>query len=220
MDPRKALAELVGTFVFLTFGYASVAAFSAAGVPGLLVVPWAFPLGLLVAIFAFGRLSGAHYNPAVTVAMVLDGRTSTTDAAAYIVAQVLGAIGAGAVILVTASQADVAAGITRPGGAVSDVGAVILEGLFTAAFVATILASTKRAASLAPIVIPLALVAVHFATASLTGASVNPARSIGSALVGGDLDGLWIYLVGPIVGSVVGWAAWRLIDDRGEVAGG
>ena len=99
----------------------------------------------------------------------------------------------------------------------TDIGAVILEILFTAAFLATILASTKRAPALAPLAIPLTLVAIHFAAATLSGASVNPARSIGSALVGGDLSAIWIYLVGPLVGAVAGWGIWRLVDGGAQV---
>ena len=218
MSTRKYLAELLGTFLFLTIGYSSVAAFGAAGVSGLLVVPFAFPLGLLAAIFAFAHISGGHYNPAVTIAMVLDKRTLPMDAAGYIVAQAIGAIGAAAVVLIVAGQASVAAGVTKPGGGVTDVGALILETLLTAGFVAVILTSTKRAPSLAPLAIPLTLVAIHFAAAPLSGASVNPVRSLGSALVGGDLNGLWIYIVAPIVGSVIGWAVFRTVDGGGEEA--
>jgi aquaporin Z len=218
MSTRKYLAELLGTFLFLTLGYSSVAAFGAAGVSGLLVVPFAFPLGLLAAIFAFGHISGGHFNPAVTIAMALDRRTRPMDAVGYIVAQAIGAIGAAAVVLIVAGQASVAAGVTKPGGGVTDVGALILETLLTAGFVAVILTSTKRAPALAPLAIPLTLVAIHFASAPLSGASVNPVRSLGSALVGGDLTGLWIYIVAPIVGSVIGWAVFRTVDGGGEVA--
>jgi len=218
MSTRKYLAELLGTFLFLTIGYSSVAAFGAAVVWGLLVVRYAFPLGLLAAIFAFGHISGGHFNPAVTIAMVLDKRTLPMDAVGYIVAQAIGAIGAAAVVLVVAGQASVAAGVTKPGGGVTDVGALILETLLTAGFVAVILTSTKRAPILAPLAIPLTLVAIHFASAPLSGASVNPVRSLGSALVGGDLTGLWIYIVAPIVGSVIGWAVFRTVDGGGEEA--
>jgi aquaporin Z len=213
MDTRKYLAELVGTFLFLALGYASVGAFSAASVPGLLVVPFAFGFGLLAAIFAVGHISGGHFNPAVTVAAVLDKRTDTTDAIGYILAQVIGAIGAAAVVFVVAGQAAVESGITHPGGNVTDIGALILEIVLTAGFVLVILVSTKRAPGLAPLAIPLTLVAIHFAAASLSGASVNPARSIGSALLGGDLSGLWIYLLGPIIGAVGGWALFRVLDE-------
>ena len=216
METRKVLAELIGTFLFMTIGYASVAAALAAGAPPLLVVPFSFGLGLVAAIFAVGHISGGHFNPAVTVAMVLDGRTSMTDAVGYIIAQVIGAIAAAAVILVALSQDAVASGITAPGEGVTDIGALILEVVFTAGFLAVILASTKRAPALAPLAIPLTLVAIHFATASLSGASVNPARSIGSALIGGDLGALWIYLVGPIAGAVLGWAVWRVVDGGAD----
>ena len=86
----------------------------------------------------------------------------------------------------------------------------------TAGFIAVILASTKRAPALAALAIPLTLVAIHFATATLSGASVNPARSLGSALVGGDLSAIWIYIVGPVVGAVLGWLAWKLVDGGGD----
>jgi len=214
MDTRKYLAELVGTFLFMTIGYASVAAFGKAGVPGLLVVPFSFSLGLLAAIFAFGHISGGHYNPAVTIAMVLDKRTTPMDAIGYIVAQVAGALVAGLVVLVVAGQAAGAAGVTKPGQGISDIGALILEVILTAGFVVVILASTKHATSLAPLAIPLTLLAIHFAAAPLSGASVNPARSIGSALVGADVGALWIYLVAPVVGAVVGWGVYRYAAEQ------
>jgi aquaporin Z len=220
MSTRKYLAELLGTFLFLTIGYASVASFSAAGAPGLLVVPFSFSLGLLAAIFAVGHISGGHFNPAVTVAMVIDRRTLPMDAVGYIVAQVIGAVGAAALVLAVAGQASVAAGVTKPGGGVTEIGALILEMVLTATFIAVILTSTKRAARLAPLVIPLTLVAIHFASAPLTGASVNPARSLGSALIGGDLTALWIYLVAPTVGAVLGWAIFYVVDGGGEEARG
>jgi aquaporin Z len=103
----------------------------------------------------------------------------------------------------------VTAGITKPGAGVSDASALLLETVFTAIFVAVILVSSKRAPQIAGLAIPLTLVAIHFAIATVTGSSVNPARSIGSALVGGDLTGLWIYIVGPTVGGILGWAVYR-----------
>ena len=216
MDTRKYLAELVGTFLFMTIGYASVAAFGAAGAPGLLVVPFSFGFGLLAAIFAVGHISGGHFNPAVTVAAVLDGRTTAQDAVGYILAQVIGAVAAAAIVFVVAGQAAVAAGVTKPGGGVSAIGAMILEIVLAAGFILVILTSTKRAPTLAPLAIPLTLVAIHFGSASLTGASVNPARSIGSALLGQDLASLWIYIIAPIVGAVGGWAIYRTLDGGGE----
>ena len=211
---RLYLAELLGTFLFMTIGYASVANFGVTTpqTAGLLVVPFSFGFGLLAAIYAFGHVSGGHYNPAVTIAMVVDRRTTPVEAVGYILAQIIGAIGAAAVILITINQDAVAAGITKPGPGVSDVSALVLETAFTAFFVIVILTATKRSVALAGLVIPLTLVAIHFALSTLTGASVNPARSIGSALVGGDLTGLWIYLLGPIVGGLIGWAVYRAAE--------
>jgi len=218
MNVKKVVAELLGTFLFFTIGYLSVAAFNASSVPvpGLLVVPFSFGFGLLAAIFAFGHISGGHFNPAVTVAMVLDKRTTSIDAVGYIVAQIVGALAAGVLVMIAVSQAAVKAGTTNPGTGISDIGALIIEIVATAGFLAVILASSKRAPQVAGLVIPLTLVAIHFATATLSGSSVNPARSIGSALVGGDMSHLWIYLVGPIVGGILGWVAWKFVDGGGD----
>ncbi len=218
MEYRKFAAELLGSFLFFSIGYLSVAAFGAAGASGLLVVPFSFGLGLLAAIFAFGHISGGHFNPAVTVAMVLDGRTTPVEAVGYIVSQVIGAIAAGALVVVAVNQDAVAAGVTKPGGGVTDIGALIIETVATAGFIAVILASTRRTPALAALAIPLTLVAIHFATASLTGASVNPARSLGSALMGADLAAIWIYIVAPVVGAALGWVAWKFVDGGGETA--
>ena len=218
MSTRKVVAEFLGTFLFLTIGYASVAAFRVAAVPGLLVVSFAFPFGLLAAIFAFGHISGGHYNPAVTIAMVLDKRTSTVNALGYIVAQVLGALAAGIVVLVVAGQAAVTAGATKPGTGITEIGALILEVVLTAGFVVVILASTRHATSLAALAIPLSLVAIHFAAVPLSGASVNPARSIGSAVIGGDLGSLWVYIVAPVVGALIGWGIYSFAAAEDEPA--
>lgn len=220
MDFRKYAAELLGSFLFFSIGYLSVAAFGAAGASGLLVVPFAFGFGLLAAIFAFGHVSGGHFNPAVTVAMVLDRRTTPVDAVGYIVAQVIGAIGAGVLVMVAVSQDAVKAGITAPNTAagITDMGALVIEVVATAGFIAVILAATKRAPALAALAIPLTLVAIHFGIASLSGSSVNPARSLGSAIVGGDVSVIWIYIVAPVVGAVIGWLAWKAVDGGADEA--
>jgi MIP family channel proteins len=219
LDFRKYSAELLGSFAFFTIGYFSVPAFGLAsppGAPNLLVVPFAFGFGLLAAIFAFGHISGGHFNPAVTIAMVLDRRTTPMDAVGYILSQIIGAIAAALVVMFALNQAAVTAGITAPGQGVSDTGALIIETVSTAIFLAVILAASKRVPALAALAIPLTLVAIHFSIATLSGASVNPARSLGSAIVGGDLSKVWIYIVGPIVGGILGWGAWRLVDGGAE----
>ena len=218
MNVRKYAAELLGSFLFFSIGYLSVPAFQAAapGAAGLLVVPWSFGFGLLAAIFAFGHISGGHFNPAVTVAMVLDRRTSAVEGVAYIIAQVIGAIAAAGVVMLTVNQQAVADGITKPGAGISDVSALVIETIFTAIFLTVILTVSKRNSTMAVIAIPLTLVAIHFAIATITGSSVNPARSIGSAVVGGDLSQLWIYIVGPTIGGIIGYGVYKLMDGGGE----
>ena len=131
------------------------------------------------------------------------------DAAAYIVAQIIGALAAALLVAGLFDQAAVANGITKPGTGVTDIAALVIEIVMTTTFLVVILTSTRHSAQLAALAIPLTLVAIHFASATLSGASVNPARSIGSAVVGGDVSQLWIYLVGPTVGGVLGWAIYR-----------
>src|SRR4026209_1674941 len=144
MDARKYAAELLGSFLFFGIGYLSVGAFQVASAPtpNLLVVPFSFGFGLLAAIFAFGHISGGHFNPAVTVAMVLDKRTTPIDAVGYIASQVTGgrAPGAPALGRCAGSQAAVKSGITAPGTGISDTGALVIETVMTAGFVAVILA--------------------------------------------------------------------------------
>jgi len=216
MNTRAYGAELLGTFLFFAIGLSSVQSVGALGgdAPLLVVVPLAFGLGLLAAIFAFGHLSGGHFNPAVTVAMVIDGRTTPTDAVGYIVAQVVGGIAAAGLVLVLWSQEAVAGTITAPGSGFSDIQAVVLETVLTAIFLLVILSSTRHASSLAALAIPLTLVAIHLVAVPFTGSSVNPARSIGPALVGGDLSALWIYLVAPILGAVVAALVYRAINTE------
>ncbi len=155
LNLRACAAELVGTFLFFAIGFTAVQATGALQAPVLLVVPFAFGFGLLAAIAAFGPVSGGHFNPAVTVAMVLDGRTTLIDAVGYIVAQVLGGAGSALLVLVLFNQDAVKGVITSPGHGFSDVQALILETVLTAVFILVILASSKKAPKLAGIVIPL-----------------------------------------------------------------
>ena len=215
MNARKYLAELLGTFMFMMVGYMSVPALHAAApaAPNILVVPFSFGFGLLAAIFAFGHISGGHFNPAVTVGIVLDKRLPALEGVFYILAQIIGAIAAAVVVMLTVSQQAVADGITKPGAGITVISAVIIEAIFTAIFLVVILVSSKRAPQIAALAIPLTLVAIHFAIATVTGSSVNPARSIGSALVGGDLNQLWIYIVGPTIGGIIGWAVYLATNN-------
>lgn len=214
MNAQKYLAELVGTLILVLVGSMSIVAAVTMEAPILVVVPFGFGLALLAAIVAVGDVSGGHYNPAVTLAALLDRRIAAVDAVGYVGAQILGAIAASAILLFVTSRDAVAGTVNGPGPAVGDdaIKALGVEIVLTAVFLLVILSVTKRAASLAPLAIPFTLVTIHLAGIPFSGASVNPARSLGPALVGGRLDDIWIYLVGPLVGGAIGWALFRVFD--------
>jgi aquaporin Z len=224
MNFRAWIAEALGTFVLVLTG--SMAAVSAnivgqalgGGAGALLViqltVPFGFGLGLLAALILFGHVSGGHYNPAVTLGALFDRRVSWQNAIAYVVAQVIGAIGAALTILVMVGQAAVTATVNQP-GTPNDAQAFLAEALLTAVFVGVILTVTKKQPEIAPIVIALTLLMIHFAAIPISGSSVNPARSLGPAIVAHDYDHLWIYLTAPFVGAILGWGIyWFSVRDE------
>ena len=212
MSASKYLAELLGTFFLVFIGSMSIVAATTMNAPILVVVPLGFGFGLLAAIFALGDISGGHFNPAVTLAAFLDRRVPTVDAVAYVIAQVVGAIGASAVVLVMTSQAAVRATANGHPDSFSDIQAFALEVILTALFLLVILTVTKRDPGHAPLAIPLTLVAIHLAGIPFSGASVNPARSLGPAIVGGDLSQIWVYLTAPFVGGAIGWVFYRVFE--------
>lgn len=213
MDARKYLAELVGTFILVVIGSMTIVAAGAMGTPIQVVVPFGFGLGLLAAIQSAGYVSGGHFNPAVTFGALLDRRIDPMNALGYIVAQVIGAIAASGVVLMIANQAAVQATASGfPEGKM--VNAFAVEVLLTAIFLLVILTVTKRAPNHAAFAIPLTLMVIHFAGIPFSGASVNPARSLAPALVGGTLDGnIIVWIAGPLLGAVLGWAVYRALED-------
>jgi aquaporin Z len=213
MDARKYLAELVGTFILVVVGSLTIVAAGLTSTPILAVVPFGFGLGLLAAIQAAGYVSGGHFNPAVTVGALLDRRIDPMNAVGYIVAQVVGAIAASGVVLLVASQKAVQdTASSFPEGKMFSAFAV--EVLLTAIFLLVILTVTKRAPNHAAFAIPLTLTVIHFAGIPFSGASVNPARSLAPALVGGTIDGnIIVWIAGPVIGAVLGWAVYRALED-------
>ncbi len=212
---RKLVAELLGTFVLLTVGGFAIANARIDGDTQLLVIAFGFGFALLIGLYAFGEVSGGHFNPAVSLGALIGKRIDMSTFIMYLIAQVAGAVLAGLALLAAFSQEFVASTVTARNAAlgVSVWDAFFLELLFTAFFVAVILkvtASDKFGGS-ALIAIPLTLVAIHLALLNLTGASVNPARSLGSALVGGEVGDLWVYLIAPMVGAFIGWAFYKLV---------
>jgi len=204
---NKYLAEFLGTFILVFFGSMAILATGATGGPALVTIGLGFGLALLAGIWAVGHVSGAHFNPAVTLAMLADGRTSFSDAIGYWIGQFAGA-GVASLVVWAASNRD-AVGNTVTASPELSTG-ILLEIALTAVFVWVILAVTKRGANHAPLAIALTLVAVHIAGIPFSGASVNPARSFGPAVVSGKIDQLWVYIVFPLVGGLIAFGLYRL----------
>jgi aquaporin Z len=240
MDMKRALgAEVFGTF-WLVLGGCGAAIF-AAGVPdvgiGFLGVSFAFGLTVLTMAYAVGHISGGHFNPAVTVGLMVSGRFEKKDVAPYIGAQLVGAVAAAAVLYAIANgKAGFDIDNSLPGafaangyGDLSPEGynlaaAAIAEVVLTAFFLLVILGATAKraAAGFGGMAIGLSLTLIHLISIPITNTSVNPARSTSQALfAGGDyLPQLWLFWVAPIVGAAIGAAIWKLLlaDAADEVA--
>lgn len=215
---RRLIAEFLGTFGLLFIGGLAILTATSTGdgllVPGgLVVIALGFGLALLASLYAFGEVSGGHYNPAVSLGALLDRRITVPTFGLYLLAQIAGATVAGLALLLASSQDDVAATATTPGTGVTAGSAFLLETLLTAIFVAVILKVTASG-TMGPsafLAIPLTLAAIHLAAVPLSGASVNPARTLGSAIVGGNYTDLWIYLTAPFAGAALGWILHHLV---------
>ena len=208
---QKYLAEVLGTFALVGVGsFAIISATAGDSGLGIVSIALGFGLALMIGLYAFGEVSGGHFNPVVSLAMFLDRRLAASDLIGYWVSQFLGAILASVAVLIAFND-DAVAGTTTQA---SDTwAAIVVEVLMAALFIAVILHSTvsERTTGTALIAIPLALVAIHVAAIPISGASVNPARSFGPALIGTEFNDLWIYFLAPTVGAILGWIAYRVV---------
>lgn len=225
---NRGVAEFFGTF-WLVFGGCGSAVY-AATIPdvgiGFLGVALAFGLTVVTMAYAVGHISGAHFNPAVTVGLWAGGRFPAKDVPLYIIAQVLGGIAAAYVLYVIAVGAPDYALATNglaangygdgsPGG-YSLTAAFIAEALLTFFFLIVIMGATsKRApAGFAPLAIGLTLTLIHLISIPITNTSVNPARATGPALVEGGLalQQLWLFWTAPILGGGVGGLVFHWLN--------
>lgn len=229
---RKFAAELVGTLLLvyfavgvatLSFGFGLAGASPAAGV---VATALAFGFVLLVLVYAIGPVSGCHVNPAVTLGVLLAGRMTPVEAVGYWVSQFVGGI-LGALLLwgTFANSPAYVRSVTGLGadgwGEASLIqidagGAFLAEVVLTALFVFAVLAMTSTTAipAVSGVAIGLALTTVHLVGIPITGTSVNPARSLGPALVAGGtaLEQVWLFIVAPLVGAVVAAAGHALLQ--------
>lgn len=229
-DSNKYLAELIGTFVLVFMGCGS--AVIAGEKVGFLGIALAFGLSVLVMVYAIGPISGCHINPAITIAMLVNGKISGKDAGIYILCQCIGAIIAAALLLTIMSGLptyDLATnGLGQNGydaaspGGFPMMSGLIAEVILTFIFLIVIFGSTSRAApaGFAGIAIGLSLALIHIVGIPVTGVSVNPARSIGPALlVGGPaLSQLWLFIIAPIIGAVLAAFVWKYLLEESASA--
>ena len=226
---NKYIAEFLGTF-WLVFGGCGSAVLAAAypelGI-GFAGVALAFGLTVLTGAYAFGHISGAHFNPAVSVGLWVGGRFEAKDLPAYIIAQLIGATFAAFVLyLIVQGQT----GFTGTAGFASNGygdlspnhfslgSAFLIEVVLTAFFLIVILGATDRRApaGFAPIAIGLALTLIHLISIPVTNTSVNPARSTGVALFAetAALSQLWLFWVAPILGAVIGALIYKFVGNE------
>ena len=250
MNMKKAIAEFIGTFALVLVGCgAAVIGGMGSGATSIDVLGIAAAFGLTIVAMAYGigQISGCHINPAVSFGVLVAGRMTTQDFITYVVAQVLGAI-AGAVVLYVILSGKASGwngGLGQNGwgpGYLGEYGlgaALIYEVVATFLFLVCILGVTQRGApvGLAGLAIGLTLIAIQLFGINITGTSVNPARSLGPAIVGAGvkperLAQVWLFIVAPLIGAgIAGYlfksgilAADDVVPDRGggrtEVAPG
>ncbi len=233
---KRLTAEFLGTFWLVLGGCGSAvlaANFVGDGNPlgiGFVGVALAFGLTVLTGAYAFGHISGAHFNPAVSIGLWAGGRFSGKDLVPYIVAQVLGGIFAAFILLqiaqgdpdfmIDGSKAGAFAsngfGALSPGG-YSMAAAFLCEVVLTAVFLVMIMGSThgRAPAGFAPIAIGLTLTLIHLISIPVTNTSVNPARSTAVAVFAGSgaLGQLWLFWVAPILGALIGGIAYKWLGN-------
>ena len=227
-DTQKYLAELIGTFVLVFIGCGS--AVVAGKSIGFLGISLAFGIAVLVMVYAIGAVSGCHINPAITIAMLVNGRIGGKDAGMYIICQCIGAIIAAVLLfaimsglptytIATDGLGQNGYGAASPGGFPLMSG-LIAEVILTFIFLLVIFGATSKAApaGFAGIAIGLSLAIIHMVGIPITGTSVNPARSLGPALVVGGtaLAQLWLFIIAPIIGAVLAALVWKYLFEAGS----
>lgn len=212
---KKYIAECIGTFVLVLFGCGTAATVGCDAVNGggYILTALAFGLAIVAMAYSIGNVSGCHVNPAVSIAMLINGKMDTKDFIGYVVAQCIGAlIGAGVLALYVGTDSGLGTNGLYDGNVALS---LLIEVILTFVFVTAVLGATDKAenASVAGLVIGLSLTFVHILGISYTGTSVNPARSLGPALlVGGSaLANVWVFIVAPLIGGALAAVVYRYL---------
>ncbi|MHB8869466.1 MAG: MIP/aquaporin family protein [Thermoleophilia bacterium] len=214
----ELLAEFAGTFWLVLIGGGAIMLTPAWSAQSGVFVALSFGVAVASAVICFGRVSGAHINPVVTLALACAGRFPWDRVPSYAAVQAAGALLAATILRVILGSG-VSVGATLP--SVSDGSAVLLEALLTAVLVAVVLLVVARpwiTRPLAAVLIGSTVALEAWWAGPLTGASMNPARSFGPAVLSGNVDPLWVYVVGPAFGAVLGVLAVRVAGGRAASA--
>jgi aquaporin Z len=223
---KKYFAELIGTFVLVFIGCGS--AVIAGGKVGFLGISFAFGLAVLAMVYAIGSISGCHINPAISVAMWAAGKMKSKDAILYIAFQCIGATIAAAILLWIASSlpgyVKATGGLGQNGYGTLSPGGYTLWGccfaeiVLTFIFLIVIFGATSESApkGFAGIAIGLSLAFIHIVGIPITGTSVNPARSLGPALLMGGqaLSQVWLFWVAPLIGGILAALVWKFAFEK------
>lgn len=211
---KKYLAEFLGTFalVFCGTGAIIVNEFSQ-GALGLVGISFAFGIIVTAVIYIFGTISGAHINPAVTIALLIAKITSKIDAIFYILAQISGAFLASFLLQLMFPE-NLTLGATLPSGEILPI--FLIELILTFFLMLTIfgVTSKKEFTSIAGLIIGLLVTAIILFAGPISGGSFNPARSLAPAIVSGNLSSLWVYLLAPILGAVGATFVWKIFAEK------
>lgn len=215
VNPRNWFAEGVATFCLVFFGPLSVILAAAAfgtglSIEGIIMISLGHGAAIGLMVYAFGHISGAHINPAVTIPMIITKKLSAADGAGYIALQLIGGIVAAFTLMITLPELGSAVnfGTQAPGDLINGdpISALGLEIIFTFFLVATIFLTAvhkKAPAGIHGISIGGMIFLLHLVGVPLTGASMNPARTLGPALVSGFWEFHWVYWIGPIIGGII-----------------
>jgi MIP family channel proteins len=211
----KLLAEFIGTFALIFIGAGAGAVVGdGVGLPGLIAIAFAHGLTVMAFAFAYGSVSGGHFNPSVTVGVLAAGAMGTGEAIGYIVSQLVGGV-AGALFL-TAVLGGTATGLGTPALAhnlalgatsltITPAAGFMIEAVLAFFLVTVVLSAAVagRAGNLAPLAIGMTLTLNIIMGGALTGAAFNPARALGPMVATGNFNDAWLYLTAPIVGAIV-----------------
>ncbi|GIU94085.1 MAG: aquaporin Z [Gaiellaceae bacterium] len=221
----RLAAEALGTFLFFFLGFAGIAVAVEVGLDAItpLGVALGFGFGLALAISAFGHVSGGHFNPAVSAGLAVAGRFPGKDVVPYWIAQLVGGFVAVLAMAIVYSKDVTEALSTQPGSGIDSWAALVLEIIATGLFVMVILtvATDGRApwnGVMAPWLIGLFIFTAAVTVGPTSGGSFNPARSLDPVLWNQEWGDVWIYLVGPLAGAVLGGAIWSSVVGRRETA--